>query len=286
MLGTGISRYAKWIALAALAVHGAAFAAGPRVDSGGERRLALVIGNSEYRYSPIKNPVNDARAVADSLKALGFEVILRENTGMAAMLESIRDFSMRARNSDVRLLYYAGHGIQTKGKNYLIPVDAEIQSEDEIPGKSADLTELIDRLGALGSGLNIVILDACRNNPFKDTVALASDGRRLKFRGATPSGLAAVNAPLGTLVAFSTAPGAVAMDGVGGTHSLYTKHLLANIEAPGLPLEQLFKRVRAAVAQETQRVQVPWESSSLMGDFCFRLGAGGTCAASASLFMR
>jgi uncharacterized caspase-like protein len=115
---------------------------------------------------------------------------------------------------------------------------------------------------------------------------VAPDGRRIKFRGPAPAGLAPMDAPTGTLVAFSTAPGAVAIDGVGSPNSLYTKHLLANLATPGLPVEQLFKRVRVAVIQETRRQQVPWESSSLMGDFCFRTGNGGACSYDGSLFRR
>lgn len=253
---------------------------------GPERRIALVIGNGDYRFSPLKNPVNDARGMAEALRALGFEVTFRENASRQAMLDSIRTFALRSRSYDVRLFYYAGHGVQVEGKNYLIPTDADIQSEEDIPAKSADMSELIERLGQAESGVNIVILDACRNNPFADGAMLVADGRRLKFRGATPSGLAPVDAPPGTLVAFSTAPGSVAIDNAGASHSLYTKHLLENLATPSLPIEQLFKRVRVAVIQETRRLQVPWESSSLTREFCFRNGNGGACRYDATLFTR
>jgi carboxyl-terminal processing protease len=126
--------------------------------------------------------------------------------------------------------------------------------------------------------MNIVILDACRNNPFSGELVVGPDGRRLKFRGATPAGLAPVDAPLGSMVAFSTAPGGVALDNPNEKNSLYTKHLLGTMQTPGLPVEMLFKQVRLAVARETGRIQVPWESSSLTGDFCFRLGPQGTCS--------
>ena len=253
---------------------------------GPERRIALVIGNGDYRFSPLKNPVNDARGMAEALRALGFEVTFRENAGRQAMLESMRTFAVRSKAYDVRLFYYAGHGVQVEGKNYLIPTDAEIQSEEDIPTKSADMSELIERLGQTESGVNIVILDACRNNPFADGAMLVADGRRLRFRGATPSGLAPVDAPPGTLVAFSTAPGSVAIDNANASHSLYTKHLLDNLATPSLPIEQLFKRVRVAVIQETRRLQVPWESSSLTREFCFRNGNGGACRYDGSLFTR
>jgi uncharacterized caspase-like protein len=248
----------------------------------GGARVALVIGNGAYQISPLKNPVNDARAMSGALKQLGFDVVLQENAGLDAMVGAIRTFSLKAKESEVRLFYYAGHGVQVKGKNYLIPVDADIQGEDEIPAKSADVTEVLERLGQLRTGLNIVILDACRNNPFATVGFVGPDGRLVRFRGvATPRpGLAQVEAPAGTLVAFATSPGAIALDGGNLPNSLYTKHLLANIATPGLPVEQMFKRVRVGVAQETNRQQVPWESSSLMGDFCFRTQPGGKCLVS------
>ena len=242
-------------------------------------RVALVIGNAAYKVGALKNPVNDAQAIAGSLRALGFEVTQRENTSLRDMIESFRQFSVQGQNADVRVVYYAGHGLQVKGKNYLLPVDTEIRAEDEVPSKSADLNEFLNRLSAIKNGINVVILDACRNNPFSGVEIVGPDGRRLKFRGATPSGLARIEAPLGTMVAFSTAPDGVALDNPQEKNSLFAKHLLQQMQEPGLPVEILFKRVRLAVASETNRVQVPWESSSLTGDFCFRTLGGGTCSA-------
>ncbi len=251
----------------------------PAAAQNGEKRIALVIGNGAYKAGPLKNPVNDAVAVAERLKQLGFEVISRQNTNLRDLVETLRDFSLRAASYAVRVVFYAGHGVQAKGRNYLLPVDADVQTEDDIPGKSADIGALIDRLGAIKHGINIVILDACRVNPFAGGVIALPDGRRLKFRGSTPGGLAQLDAPVGTLVAFSTAPGGVALDGAGARNSIYTKHLLANLDKPGLAIEQLFKKVRIGVAEETQRVQVPWESSSLTAEFCFKVGASGSCGA-------
>jgi carboxyl-terminal processing protease len=242
-----------------------------------DRAVALVVGNSAYRVGALKNPVNDAQAVAETLRGLDFDVTLRENTTLRELIESFRQFSIAARQARVRVIFYAGHGVQVKGRNYLLPVDTEIRAEDEVPAKSADLNELLERLGALPHGINVVILDACRNNPFSGAEILGPDGRRLKFRGATPAGLAPVEAPLGSMVAFSTAPGGVALDNPGEKNSLYTKHLLAHMRSPGLPVELLFKQVRLSVARDTGRVQVPWESSSLTGDFCFRAGPDGGC---------
>jgi uncharacterized caspase-like protein len=262
-----------------LCVAGVLAAAGSFAEAQPEQRAALVIGNGAYRIGPLKNPVNDAQAIAAQLRVLGFDVMQRENLGLRDMIESFRQFSIAARSATVRLVYYAGHGVQVKGRNYLLPVDTEIRGEDEMPAKSADLTELLDRLGAIKQGINIFILDACRNNPFSGTEVVGPDGRRLKFRGLAKPGLAAVDAPLGSMVAFSTAPGGVALDNPSERNSLYTKHLLAMMQAPGLPIELVFKQVRLGVARETGRAQVPWESSSLTGDFCFRQSDNGACKA-------
>ncbi|HEU0201392.1 MAG TPA: caspase family protein [Burkholderiaceae bacterium] len=246
---------------------------------GNDSRVALVIGNSAYKSAPLKNPVNDANAVADKLRQLGFTVIQRENTSLRDLIEALREFSLRAVQSSVRLVFYAGHGIQAKGRNYLVPVDIDLQSEDEIPTKSADIGELIDRLSGIKHGINIVILDACRVNPFSAGVIVGPDGRRIRFRGVSKSGLAPLDAPMGTLVAFSTAPNGIALDSPAAKNSLYVKHLLTHLSTPGMPIELLFKKVRIGVAEETQRVQVPWESSSLTADFCFKADPTGSCSA-------
>jgi uncharacterized caspase-like protein len=138
---------------------------GAPAAGGDERKAALVIGNGAYKVGALKNPVNDAQAMAASLRNLGFDVVLRENTSLRDMIEAFRSFSMSARTARVRVLFYAGHGVQVKGRNYLLPVDTEIRAEDEVPAKSADLNELLERLGQMQQGINIVILDACRNNP-------------------------------------------------------------------------------------------------------------------------
>lgn len=242
-----------------------------------ERRVALVIGNAAYKVSPLKNPVNDAQAVSTSLKDLGFEVTLRENTTLRELIESMRQFAVRAQEAHVRLVFYAGHSLQAKGRNYLLPVDTEVQTEDDLPAKSGDVSQLVERLGQHKQGINIVILDACRNNPFSGGTVALPDGRRLTWRGAAPAGLARMDAPIGTFIAFSTAPGNIALDNPNGKHSFYTKHLLANMQSPGMPIEQMFKAVRVGVAQDTSRAQVPWESSSLIGDFCFRRAGTNGC---------
>jgi hypothetical protein len=229
-------------------------AAGAATDA----RVALVIGNATYKSSPLKNPVNDARAIGRALQELGFEVMLKENLSQQALMASLREFGNRLKQTGgVGLFYYAGHGMQVKGANYLIPVDADIASEDEVRYLSVDANQVLDKMEEAGNRLNIVILDACRDNPFS---------RSFRSR---QSGLAQMDAPSGMLVAFATAPGAVAYDG-DGVNGVYTKHLLRNITIPGLPIELVLKRVREGVSTETGQKQIPWESSSLLGDFYFK----------------
>ncbi len=223
----------------------------------GEKRLALIIGNSAYKASPLRNPVNDARAIGTALSETGFKVTVVEDATQTAMRRAIRAFGDElAANGGVGVFYFAGHGMQVKGRNFLIPVNADIEREDEVEDGAVDANFVLSKMDSAKNALNIVILDACRNNPFARS-----------FRSAA-QGLAQMDAPSGTLVAFATAPGSVAADG-DGANGLYTKHLLANIAKPGLPIEQLFKEVRIGVTQETGDRQVPWESSSLKGNFFF-----------------
>ena len=265
-------------ALLALAC-GASFAA--TSEAPGERRLALVIGNGGYRIGALANAVNDAHQVSAALRQLGFEVIEKENLDLAGMLDQVRAFTLKAKDYDVRLFYYAGHGLQVKGRNYLVPLSAPgTMTEDDVPSRTFDMGELVERLPARG-GLNLVILDACRSNPFQSTAIVGPDGRSIRIRGAgqQKGGLAQIDAAQGSIIAYSTAPGKVAVDG-GNTagNGVYTKHLVAQMLVPGQTVEQMFKRVRNAVVRETDGQQVPWESSSLVGDFCFRSAPGGACA--------
>ena len=224
-----------------------------------EERLALVIGNAAYRTDPLDNPINDARLIASSLQRSGFNVTLRENLDRTALLGALRDFGNRLNENTIAVLYYAGHGLQLRDRNYLIPVDAEIRSEDEIPISGIDLSFILGRMSAARSRINIVILDACRNNPFAGKTVAA------------PRGLAQMDAPVGTLLAFATAPGKLAADsGTGSSaNSLYALYFSKHLLTPGLPVESVFKRVREGVVKDTQQQQVPWESSSLQGEFAF-----------------
>lgn len=243
-----------------------------------DSRMALVIGNADYRTKPLRNSVNDARAVASAMRDVGFSLIMRENASQATMIDAMKEFWLRSRRSEARVLYFSGHGMQHRGKNYLLPVDTLIEQQDDLPRRAASVDEVVEKLNENTRGINVVILDACRTPP----VAHGTRTRGGAGLGATRSigpGLAQVNAPQGTLIAFSTSPGSVAYDGVDGS-SPYTKHLVDQLKMPGQSVEQLFKRVRIAVANETGNKQVPWESSSLMGDFCFTPDSSGRCVAS------
>ncbi len=222
-----------------------------------ERKIALVIGNSSYQQGYLKNPVNDARSITRVLRAKGFDVILRENVANKDdMKRAVREFGNKIQNGGVGLFYYAGHGVQVKGINYLIPVRAQINIEEEIEYESLDVGFVLAQMEAARNRMNIVILDACRNNPFARS-----------FRSAD-RGLATINAPTGTLIAYATAPGSVASDG-SGENGLYTEMLLKHIDKPGLKIEEVFKNVRAEVLDKSNGIQIPWESSSLVGDFYF-----------------
>lgn len=226
-----------------------------------EQRLALIIGNSNYKVSPLINPTNDARAMAIALQKLGFTVIKKENAGREEMMTSVREFGNRLRDKGgVGLFYYAGHGIQSKGVNYLIPTDANIAGEDELSTRAYDSAEVLEKMDTAKNRINMVILDACRDNPFAKS-----------FRSGS-RGLASVaTAPSGTLIAYATSPGSVASDG-SGSNGLYTEQLLNAIAEPGLKLEDVFKRVRVNVMERSDKKQTPWETSSVTGDFYFNPG--------------
>lgn len=246
----GIRAVGLILALAAALLGRPALAAEPL-------RVALVIGNATYREGPLKNPVNDAKAMTAVLTEQGFSVIYRQNATKAEMESAIADFGEKLEEGATGLFYYAGHGMQVNGRNYLIPVDAEIKSEQRVRLTTVDVDVVLDQMAAAQSRINMVILDACRNNPFEG---------RLRSTG---GGLAQINAPQGTLIAYATAPGRVAADGA-GSNGLYTEELVRAIRQPGLKVEEVFKLVRAAVTRRSNGAQTPWEASSLVGDFYFK----------------
>ena len=229
------------------------------VPASAESRLALVIGQSAYKSVPaLPNPANDARAVSQMLTDAGFAVTAASDLSQDEMRARISDFAgqVAAKGADtVALVFYAGHGLQIDGENYLVPVDVDPKREADIPIQAVRLNDILNTLTSVPSRMRIVLLDACRNNPFPNV----NDAGR---------GLAVVDAPSGSIVGYSTAPGMEAQDGNNG-HSPYTNAFLRLAREPNLPIEQLFKRVRLEVNATTDGRQTPWESSSLTSDFYF-----------------
>ena len=222
-------------------------------------RVALVIGNGNFRNYPVlRNPVNDAQDVAEHLRTLGFEVIERHDLAVHEIGPTLREFRERLDNADIGLVFIAGHGLQINGENYFPAADADIAGEDDVPMQSLAMNQLLDVLAAAKTRLNLLFLDACRNNPF----AL---GTRAANRG-----LAAINAPSGTVISYATRPGSVANDGE-GRNGLYTAELLRQMtDAPDVPIELVFKRIVSGVKQASKGHQEPWWEGSMEGNFCFR----------------
>lgn len=256
-------RYWLGIVAAVLLISESAFA---------QSRMALVIGNSNYQAAvSLANPANDSKAVAEAFTRAGFEVTRLSDLTQMEMRRAVRDFSARVaeKGSDTTaLVFYAGHGVQVDGENFLIPIDARIQRESDVAIEALRLADIVKALETVQSRARIVMLDACRNNPFSTV-------------GASGRGLAIVDAPAGSIVAYSTAPGTEAEDGT-GQNSPYTSALLKVIPEPGLPIEQALKRVRLLVHESTEGRQTPWESSSLISDFEF-YPDGATTSASPPL---
>jgi hypothetical protein len=225
-----------------------------------QKRVALVIGNSAYQYtSSLVNPENDARLIAEKLRTTGFEVLEHTNLGHQGMRRAFAAYTSKIEfygRDTVGLIFYAGHGLQVNGQNYIMPVDARITKEADVEVEALNASSLMRAITLSGNKLNVIILDACRNNPYRAT-----------FRSAS-RGLARMDAPVGSLVAFSTAPGMVAADGT-GSNSPYSESLARAITTPGLKIEDMFKRVRNDVFKQTKGSQVPWESSSIFRDFYF-----------------
>jgi len=228
----------------------------PAAPGQSEKRTALVIGNAAYESGALRNPINDARAIGRALADLSFEVTLKENLDQKQMKREIQAFGEKLQKGGVGLFYYAGHGVQVNGHNYLIPVGAAIEHEKQVEYEAVDMGAVLSEMDYAHARMNIVILDACRDNPFARSFRSISQG------------LASIDAPTGTLIAYATAPGSVANDGQ-GENGVYTGELIKAMVQPGLKIEDVFKQVRSAVREATGGRQVPWESSSLEGDFYF-----------------
>ena len=249
------------ILLVSAALASLALAQGTVTDG---KRVALVIGNGKYRHAPaLNNPVNDVQAMARVLRSLGFEVLVAEDVELRPMLRAVADFSTRMQRGGIGLFYYSGHAIQVAGKNYLVPVDAELPSDAYVGSDTIELGQVLVRMDGAENQLNVVILDACRNNPFaRKWPSLA--------RGASPArGLASTSAPPGTFVAYATDPDNVASDGQPGGNGVYTAELVRFLPQPSLKIEDVFKRTADGVLRRTNRTQRPWIASSFTGDFSF-----------------
>ena len=231
----------------------------PISSSVSEKRTALVIGNSDYARAPLRNPINDAQAMASQLRRLAFEVMSYTNLGQNEMKRVINEFGdqIAAAKGGVGLFYFAGHGVQVKGENYLIPIDANIRKENEVELEAVSLARVLAGMENAHNRMNIVIIDACRDSPYERS-----------FRSQSSQGLASPTAAYGTVVAFATAPGSVTADG-DGDNGIYTEELLKVMETPGLKLEEVFKQVLAKVRNRTQGAQIPWYNAAFEGDFYF-----------------
>src|SRR5262245_36441894 len=223
-----------------------------------ERRIALVIGNAAYTVAPpLGNPVNDARDMAEALKQVGFEVISGENLSQQAMDDKIRQFGEKLREGGVGLFYYAGHGVQADGENYLIPVDADIRDGTELKYKTVHVGLVLGRMEEAKNRLNIVILDACRDNPYRS------------FARSSSGGLAVITVTRGQIyISYATAANSTAADG-NERNGLFTGELLGQIDRPGLTLQEVFMNVRAGVLTKSGGKQVPFDYSSMVEKFYF-----------------
>ena len=217
-------------------------------------RIALVIGNSNYKSAPLKNPANDAQDMSDTLRDLNFDVIEKIDADKRAMVKAVNTFGKKLHKSDVGIFFYAGHGMQIQGRNFLIPVGARVKSESDVEFEGVHAGRILGKMEEADNKLNIVILDACRDNPFKRSFRMSEKG------------LAQMNAPIGSIVAYATSPGSVAADG-SGRNGVYTKHLLSNLESPDLSVQEVFTRTGLEVMKETGRKQVPWTSSTPVEKF-------------------
>ena len=226
-----------------------------------QKRLALLIGNGMYQNGGmLANPENDANDIAERLQNLGFDVMLFNNLDQSGFRKAIDDFGTKLAGYDVGLFYYAGHGIQVKGNNYLIPVDANLKSENDVEYGCVNAGRLLAKMEDAGSTTNIVILDACRDNPFERSWRRSTHG----------SGLAFMTAPAGSLISYATSPGATASDGA-GQNGLFTSALLEYMDEANLSVLEMFQKVRTYVRQNSDGEQVPWESTSLEGNFYFKI---------------
>jgi len=227
-----------------------------------DRKVAFVVGNGTYKnVAPLPNPPVDAKAMAAVLRNVGFEVVEGTNLTRDKMTEKLLDFGKKAEGADVALFFYAGHGIAVNGTNYLLPVDADLKSEMDVKLGAAINVDVTLEQTMGDAKVKLVFLDACRDNPFAAKIRSAKVTRSLSVA----SGLADMKSGEGTLIAFATGPGQTALDGEAGTNSPFTRALLANIATPGVEIQQAMTKVRAQVNEETNKNQLPWGHTDLIG---------------------
>jgi hypothetical protein len=227
-----------------------------------DKRVAFVVGNGAYKnVAPLPNPAVDAKSMAKVLRSVGFDVVEGTNLTRDKMTEKLLDFGKRAEGADVALFFYAGHGIAVNGTNYLLPVDADLKSEMDVKLGAAINVDLTLEQTMNDAKVKLVFLDACRDNPFANKIRSAKATRSVSVQ----SGLAEMKSGEGTLIAFATGPGQTALDGEAGTNSPFTRALVANIAAPGVEIQQAMTKVRAQVNDETNKNQLPWGHTNLIG---------------------
>jgi hypothetical protein len=221
-------------------------------------KVALVVGNGKYKDAPeLKNAPNDAKGMSEALRASGFAVSTLVDTGRGALIQAIRDYvNGMEKQKAVGLFYFAGHGVQLDWRNYMLPIDAVIDKVEDVAKQSVDVARLMEGLTKAANPMNVIILDACRENPFGSAKPVAQKG------------LSQMDAPPHTILAYATSPGNVASDGE-GVNGLYTENLLRELKVPEAKIEDVFKRVRLGVRRKTNGAQIPWESTSLEEDFWF-----------------
>ena len=227
-----------------------------------EKRVAFVVGNGTYKnVAPLPNPSVDAKAMASALRNVGFEVVEGSNLTRDKMTERLLDFGKKAQGADVALFFYAGHGIAISGTNYLLPIDADIKSEMDVKLGAAINIDLTLEQTMGDAKVKLVFLDACRDNPFAAKIKSNSATRSVNVQ----TGLAEMKSGEGTLIAFATGPGQTALDGQEGSNSPFTRALLANLTQPGMEIQQAMTKVRAQVNEETNKGQLPWGHTNLIG---------------------
>lgn len=232
------------------------------VSAQADRRVAFVVGNGAYKHvAPLPNPPIDSQAIASLLRNIGFEVVEGTDLDRDGMTAKLREFALKTQGADIALFFYAGHGISVNGKNYLIPIDADLKSEVDIKfGAAIDVDVALDQTMA-DAKIKLIFLDACRDNPFAARVRSAARTRSV----VVGTGLAEMTTGEGTLIAFATGPNQTALDGNSGGNSPFTKALIANIANPGMEIQQAMTKVRAQVNDETRKQQLPWGHTNLIG---------------------